>query len=1088
VTLGLVAFFRYTDVGIAVRAQAESADRAALLGVPTKRIGTLVWMIAGGMSGLGVLLRLPIQGVTIGAVLGPSLMLRALAAAVIGGMESLPVTFGAAILLGMIEQSVLFVSGSSIVVDAVLFFIILGALLFQRRRRSSRAEETGISTWAAIREVRPIPRELAKLPIVRWSVIVAIVAAGAFLLFVPLAMSSGTVSLFGVGLIFTMVILSLVVLTGWAGQISLGQLAFVAFGAAVGGTLAQQGKQFFVSLLVAGLAGAVVALAIGIPALRIRGLFLAVTTLAFAQATGVYFLNENYFPWLVPKSAVRIVRPVLFNKFDLDSSEYAYYYFVLLATVLVIASVWSLRHSRTGRALVAIRDNTRAAQAYGINRIRVELSAFALSGFIAAFAGAILVYHQAGVPSNVEEVPNNFRIFGMAVIGGLGSIPGALLGSAYQTVLEFSPLTRAPETRLFATGAGLMFILLVFPAGLGGLLYDIRDALLRFIARRRDIVVPSLLADVRVLEEGEEGTALTQVKHRRAAREVPSDALLAVQGLDVSYGKAQVLFDVDFHVGRSEIVALLGTNGAGKSTLLSAIAGTITPGEGRVTFAGNDITKAGPNATVARGVVLMPGARGVFPTLTVEENLRLAAWLYRKDPQYVRDATEQVLTYFPVLRQRWRQKAGNLSGGEQQMLTLGQVFLAKPKLLMIDELSLGLAPVVVENLLGIVRAIHASGTAVVLVEQSVNIAITLAERAVFLEKGEVRFEGPTADLLDRPDILRAVFLTGGAMRIAGIRKPKFEPRCEHCGREHGVGLAVSELAVAFGGIRAVEDVSFDVREGEIVGIIGPNGAGKTTVFDLISGFVAPTSGSIRFDGKDVTELGSDMRARLGLGRSFQDARLFPSMTVRQAIATALERHVKVADPIAAFVLSPAVRISERSIRSEVDRLIELLNLEAFADKFVGELSTGTRRIVDIACSLAHDPKVLLLDEPSSGLAQRETEALGPVMLDVREKTGAALVVIEHDIPLVTAVSDELIALELGTVIARGAPRSVIDHPAVIEGYLGTSQAAIKRSGKARAKAAKRRRPPRRPNGRRPKAAKTSARRKKARGRTVGRRS
>jgi ABC-type branched-subunit amino acid transport system ATPase component/branched-subunit amino acid ABC-type transport system permease component len=1071
VTIGLIAFFRYTDVGIAVRAQAESQDRAALLGIPVKRIGTLVWMIAAGMSGLGVLLRLPIQGVQIGAVLGPSLMLRALAAAVIGRMESLPVTFGAALVLGMVEQAVLFVTGRTIIVDAVMFFVIIAALLFQRRQKLSRADDAGVSTWAAIREVRPIPRELAKLPEVRWALVVGGVLIAAFLLFAPLAMSEGTINLFGVGLIGAMIIVSLVILTGWSGQISLGHLSFVAFGAAVAGSLAQQGKDFFLSLIVAALVGAGIAMAVGIPALRIRGLFLAVTTLAFAVTTGTYFLNEEFFPWLVPDPGVRVLRPTaVFDKFNFES-EHTFYYFLLLMMLLVIGAVWSLRHSRTGRALVAVRDNSRAAQAYGINRVRAELTAFGLAGFLAALAGGVFVYHQHGISRSVLETPGNLRVFSIAVIGGLGSIPGALFGAAYQTFLDYSPFTRVPESQYFASGAGLLFILLVFPAGLGGLLYDIRDSLLRRVARRREIVVPSLLADVRVLEEGEGGTVLTQVKHRKHREHAPRDSLLSVQGLDVSYGKTQVLFDVDFHVDQGEIVALLGTNGAGKSTLLSAIAGTVTPGEGAITFDGEDITKAGPNETVAKGVVLMPGSRGVFPSLSVEENLRLAAWLYRKDPEYVRTATEQVLGYFPVLRERWKQKAGNLSGGEQQMLTLGQVFLARPKVLMIDELSLGLAPVVVGRLLDIVRAINANGTAIVLVEQSVNVAITLAERAVFLEKGEVRFEGGTADLLDRPDILRAVFLKGHRGGPGGLppekgrsRKPAYEAVCEHCGREHGVALTVSELSVSFGGIRAVEDVSFGVREGQIVGIIGPNGAGKTTVFDLISGFVVPSSGAIRLEDHDITELGPDARARLGLGRSFQDARLFPAMTVRQAIATALERHIDVADPIAAFVMSAAVRASERKTSAEVDRLIDQLNLHAFADKFVGELSTGTRRIVDIACSLAHDPKVLLLDEPSSGLAQRETEALGPVILDIRERTGAAIVVIEHDIPLITAVSDELVALELGRVIATGEPRAVINHPAVVEGYLGSSEAAITRSGR---RTGPQGRHGRRANGRRP---------------------
>jgi branched-chain amino acid transport system ATP-binding protein len=532
----------------------------------------------------------------------------------------------------------------------------------------------------------------------------------------------------------------------------------------------------------------------------------------------------------------------------------------------------------------------------------------------------------------------------------------------------------------------------------------------------------------------------------------PSGRLLETRDLSVAYGRTQVLFGVNFGVDDGEIVALLGTNGAGKSTLLSAISGLLEPMAGRIDFAGRDITAWDANQTVAAGLVYMPGGKGVFPTLTVEENLALAGWLFRKEPEYLQAALAQVLEYFPILQARWDQKAGNLSGGEQQMLTLAQAFIARPKLLMIDELSLGLAPVIVEQLLAIVRAIHERGTTVVLVEQSVNVAITLAGRAVFMEKGEVRFDGPTADLLARPDILRAVFLKGTAA-ARGKKAPArtearvpFEAHCDACGRGHPVALEARELSVRFGGVQAVAGVDLEVRESQLIGIIGPNGAGKTTVFDLISGFVSPTSGRVFLGPTDVTDLPAHARAELGLGRSFQDARLFPSMTVRQTIAVALERHVAVRDPIAAALMSPAVRIAERQVAEEVDRLIELMRLGAFADKFVGELSTGTRRIVDLACTVAHDPKVLLLDEPSSGIAQRETEALGEVLLDIRAKTGAAMLVIEHDMPLITSISDELIALELGAVVARGEPEAVVNDPKVIEGYLGGTEAAIQRSG------------------------------------------
>jgi branched-chain amino acid transport system ATP-binding protein len=262
-------------------------------------------------------------------------------------------------------------------------------------------------------------------------------------------------------------------------------------------------------------------------------------------------------------------------------------------------------------------------------------------------------------------------------------------------------------------------------------------------------------------------------------------------------------------------------------------------------------------------------------------------------------------------------------------------------------------------------------------------------------------------------------------------------------------LRVSDIAKHYGGVAALEDVSFDVRDGEILGLIGPNGAGKTTLFDVISGFITPDAGAIELFGEDVTEPPPDGRSRLGLQRSFQDARLFPALTVAENIAVALERHIEVRNaPMAALHL-PNVAKSEAKVARRVARLIELSNLGDYRTKFVRELSTGTRRIVDLACILAADPKVILLDEPSSGVAQRETEELGPMLQRIRFETGASLLVIEHDMALITSVSDELLALDLGRVVTRGAPDEVIEHPAVVESYLGAPQEVIQRSGARR---------------------------------------
>ncbi len=258
-------------------------------------------------------------------------------------------------------------------------------------------------------------------------------------------------------------------------------------------------------------------------------------------------------------------------------------------------------------------------------------------------------------------------------------------------------------------------------------------------------------------------------------------------------------------------------------------------------------------------------------------------------------------------------------------------------------------------------------------------------------------------------------------------------------------IEVRDLFVSFGGIVAVDNVSFRINEGSITGIIGPNGAGKTTIFDAISGFV-PSTGAVIVAGTDVTALSGAARGRGGLGRSFQDGRLFPSLTVSETLAVAFERHCDRIGPLNAAVGIGPSRAAERGVAARVDDLIALVGLHDYRDTFCSELSTGTRRIVDLACSVAHEPKVLLLDEPSSGIAQRETEALAALLRRVREMLGCTVLVIEHDMPLVTDVSDELIALDTGRIIARGAPRAVLRDKAVVSAYLGIEKATVQRSG------------------------------------------
>jgi ABC-type branched-subunit amino acid transport system ATPase component/sugar phosphate permease len=561
-------------------------------------------------------------------------------------------------------------------------------------------------------------------------------------------------------------------------------------------------------------------------------------------------------------------------------------------------------------------------------------------------------------------------------------------------------------------------------------------------------------------------STLARAEVRKARMEGRAN-LLMVRSLDAGYEGVQILFGVDFDVMDGEMVAILGTNGAGKSTLLRAVSGLLVPTAGAILFDGRDITSADPNRIVDQGIVQVPGGRGIFPGLTVAESLRVAGWMYEHDQEYLKSAIDTVVGYFPILKQRWNTNASSLSGGEQQMLSLAQAFIARPRLLMIDELSLGLAPTVVESLLDIVKAIHDNGTTVILIEQSVNLALRLCNRAIFMEKGQVVFAGDTQELLGRDDIVRAVFLEGAkqtdgkdaAPAVAEAHLPEGEqvevtfsslgrdvtrlPSNRDHGRVKGsVALAAEGLEKRFGGVVAVDRVSFELLEGEILGFIGPNGAGKTTVFDLVSAQLPADAGKVSLHGQDITSLSAHARAAKGLGRSFQAARLWPGLTVEETVSLAVTAHLHTPGALQTLFCLPTTGRAEKKVRRIANDVIELLGLGDFADLLISDLSTGTRRLAELAVIVAMQPSVVLLDEPSAGIAQAESEQLIPVLKATKDHLGCSIMIVEHDMTVMKGLADRIAALDTGRVVVIGEPSEVLSHPLVVESYLGRAAATV----------------------------------------------
>jgi ABC-type branched-subunit amino acid transport system ATPase component/ABC-type branched-subunit amino acid transport system permease subunit len=785
--LALAALLRWSRFGRALRAAAANPDAARLAGVYAGRTSTMAWMLAGAFAAFTAILLLPTQVIADASAFGPGLMLRALAAAVVARMTNLPVALGVGVLVGIVENLVLWNYGSDSAVNLALLVLVLGALLLQPRI-AGRGEEKG--SWAAVRAWRPLPEAYARVWAVRNMRRVAGGVALALALLVPVvgtySQSFTFATLFGLSIAG----LSLGVITGLAGQLSLGQFAIAAIGGWAYWWAAAQWGNPFLAVVVGGIAGIGASVVVGLPALRIRGLMLAVTTLAFAFFVQGFLLRQGF----ALGGGVDVAPPVILGR-QLDVK--GVYWFAL---GVLLVSMWlanNVRRGGVGRIFVALRDNIDGARAFSVSATWRTLQAFAIAGFLAGVGGAVYVSALPRISSDTFPPDISISLVAMAVLGGLQILAGPLIGVLYIFGLPDLVGSRFDAIALAGSTIGWLLLILYVPGGIAQVLEGVRDRI--------------------------------------------ADTLARLSGVDVQAA--------------------------------------------------------------------------------------------RRDPAAV-------------------------AGGDTQ------------------------------------------------------------------QPSRVHLESLTARSYDPMPAGQAL-------------------------------LTVRDVGKRYGGVVAVESVSLDVAEGEILGLIGPNGAGKTTLFELISGFVRPDSGSIEFAGERLTtwlgvtprigfqfSLSPEQRARRGMIRSFQDAGLFPTMTVLDVVQLALER----SQPTQLFSSLFGSRVVEERKRERARELIALMGLDAWRRKEIRELSTGTRRIAELACLIALEPRLLLLDEPSSGIAQRETEALGDLLLRLRTQLRTTMVVIEHDIPLIMGIADRIVAMEAGRVIAVGSAAEIRENELVIEAYLGGDLASIERSG------------------------------------------
>ncbi len=761
IAIGLQLVFTRTEVGRTIRAAASNPEAARLAGISVRKTSRLVWVIAGVLSTLTAILQAPATSTIDVSNLGPNLLVRGLAAALIAGMVDFRLAFAAGVGLGVVEQYALFhISASAsnlVVLVAVLFGI---ALRGKQLARGSKAGDDRIGEPASR---QPLTARLSELHVARnigrygWALLFVVLLV---LPSLPGLGTQGQAQSLTLIVAFAVVGLSLTLLTGWAGQISLGHFALVGVGAYTAAEAAAQGWAIPLVLLASGLVTALVALPVGLPALRFRGLFLAVTTLTFAVVAPTWLFRLGIFGEQATGNAGIRQDQMWLPLIGTLTSRAQVYYVAVVVLALVCVTLAALRRSGAGRALLAVRDNESAASAHGLPPTAVKVVALALSGFLAGVAGGLWGMGSGSWNFDAFAPSLSLTMLAIVIVGGLGTLNGPILGAFLVFGVPYLiSYFDTPGYRAFFSGALLLNVLLFLPGGLAALVETVRTRLLR------------------ALETG-----------------LPERPF-------------------------------------------------------------------GP----------VPGA----------------------------------------------------------------------------------APLVVED-----------------------------------------------------------------------------------------------VSIHFGGIQALAGVSLHVSPGEIVGLIGGNGAGKSTLMNCISGHADADAGTIEVFGQQVAGLPPEYRPTLSLARTFQDARLYPGLSVLETVLVALDRGSR-SDTLSSLVAAPWVRLSEKGKRGSALELLTKVGLADRQDALVNELSTGMRRLLDLATVMAARPGLVLLDEPTAGIAQREVEQFAPLLRSLRDDLGCAVVIVEHDMPLLLSLCDRVYCLENGSVIAEGTPQQVRDNPLVIASYLGTDPTAVDRSTAAR---------------------------------------
>ena len=759
-------FLKRSRYGLAIRASAANPDAAQMTGVFASRMSMLVWALAGTLAGFSAILTGPTRITQSADSFGPGLLLVALTGAVLAKMQSIPMAMAWGVFLGVVEQLLLWNYNDAGLVQMIFFFIILIGLLLQRSTVSGRMEEKG--SWAAVSGIRPLPAVIRAVPAVKYMAPAMTAVFFGILLCVPLV-ASNALSTQITGVIAVVIVgLSVGIVTGLGGQLSLGQFALAGVGAVVSYQVSMNSGNFFLAFVYAGAAAALVSVAIGLPAVRVKGLLLTVSTLAFAIVVPGYLLSRESLLGLQPDPG----KPKIFGRALDTGHSYFYVAVVVLFVALVIAR--NVRSTSLGRRLVAVRDNEDAARAFTVPATVVKLQGLAIAGFLAGLAGAMFGHSLNSLSAAAFSTSLSISAVVLTVIGGLGLLAGPLIGAFVVMGVTFLPLDSAG---LAASSLGQLLIILYLPRGLGGLVVPLRDKVAGHLARRAGVDVEAAFSsELGFSDNGSRGSGHLPARLTPAPNVSARRPLLTVTGLRKSFGGVRAVRGVDFEVRGGEILGLIGPNGAGKTTTFELVAGFTTPDEGRVVFDGQDVTRLSPEARGRRGLIRSFQDAGLFSTLTVLECVELA--LERVYPTSVvasllalpgperrkRERAEAIIDWMGLARYRSSQ-IQELSTGTRRITEIACLVALEPTMLLLDEPSSGVAQKESEALARlIVKLKEELGLTLVIIEHDIPMIMGLSDRVVCMADGEVIAAGTPEHVRHHPAVVEA-YLGGSVTAI-----------------------------------------------------------------------------------------------------------------------------------------------------------------------------------------------------------------------------------------------------------------------------------------------------------------------------------